>query len=297
MQLFDNTLNWYKGNLHTHTTVSDGQLSPAEVRRVYRDAGYDFLALTDHNKLSDSEEKDGLLMFRGTELAINIMEPRRVAYHIVGIGGNDQIAVFSYPDCGDDPQKMIDHLKACGAFVILCHPAWSLMTTADIMALHGYDAVEVMNSVSDPYARGDSSYIIDTVMAAGRLSNMVASDDAHFYTGEHCWAATMVNAAELTHESIMEALRAGRYYATEGPRFKSIEVRDGTIRVRTSPVKLVRFMSDSFYSEGRRVIIDTCANSAVYEIKPNDNFIRVEAVDRDNRRAWSGYIDVRPFKK
>ncbi len=39
---------WYKGNLHTHSTNSDGRLSPEEVIRLYREEDYDFLALTDH---------------------------------------------------------------------------------------------------------------------------------------------------------------------------------------------------------------------------------------------------------
>ncbi len=45
---FDQPGRFWKGNLHTHSTASDGEHSPAEVCRRYRDAGYDFLALTDH---------------------------------------------------------------------------------------------------------------------------------------------------------------------------------------------------------------------------------------------------------
>ena len=39
---------FWRGNLHTHSTRSDGVLSPQEVCRRYPDEGYDFLALTDH---------------------------------------------------------------------------------------------------------------------------------------------------------------------------------------------------------------------------------------------------------
>ncbi len=296
MQLFDNTKNWYKGNLHAHTTLSDGQCTPDEVAKLYKDAGYHFLALTDHNILSDTCVKDGMLMLRGVELGENYMSPRRVAYHFVGIGGDDGTADYDYSKSEKNPQKMLDHLKNHGAYTILCHPDWSLMTTADIMALNGYDAVEVMNTISDPYARGDSSHIIDTVMTSGRIDKMVASDDAHFYTGDHCSASVWVNTDELSEESILSALRNGQFYASEGPRFQSIEVENGFIRVRTSPVSLIRFMSDSFYVEGRRCIIDTCASCAVYEIKRSDTFVRIEAVDKSGRRAWSQYIDVRPFK-
>ena len=45
--------NWYKGNIHCHTTDSDGMLTPDEVVRLYKDAGYQFLAISDHNIFSD----------------------------------------------------------------------------------------------------------------------------------------------------------------------------------------------------------------------------------------------------
>ncbi|HVU14003.1 MAG TPA: hypothetical protein VHD90_22145, partial [Phototrophicaceae bacterium] len=45
---FDKPGRFYRGNLHTHSTRSDGRLSPELVCRFYREAGYDFLAITDH---------------------------------------------------------------------------------------------------------------------------------------------------------------------------------------------------------------------------------------------------------
>ncbi|MCU0944651.1 MAG: hypothetical protein MUF65_04695, partial [Rubritepida sp.] len=39
---------FWKGNLHTHSTASDGVRAPEAVCATYREAGYDFLALTDH---------------------------------------------------------------------------------------------------------------------------------------------------------------------------------------------------------------------------------------------------------
>src|ERR1043165_7173510 len=43
---------WYKGNLHTHTLNSDGDSTPFEVATWYREHGYQFLILTDHNYLT-----------------------------------------------------------------------------------------------------------------------------------------------------------------------------------------------------------------------------------------------------
>jgi hypothetical protein len=45
---YASTGNWYKGNLHAHSTISDGLLTPDEVVKLYAGKGYDFLAITDH---------------------------------------------------------------------------------------------------------------------------------------------------------------------------------------------------------------------------------------------------------
>ena len=49
----DQTLQWYKGNTHTHTINSDGDSTPDEVVRWYKEHRYHFLVLTDHNFLTE----------------------------------------------------------------------------------------------------------------------------------------------------------------------------------------------------------------------------------------------------
>ena len=39
---------FWRGNLHTHSTLSDGALAPDKVVQAYKDAGYDFMMLSDH---------------------------------------------------------------------------------------------------------------------------------------------------------------------------------------------------------------------------------------------------------
>lgn len=43
---------WYKGNIHNHTTESDGDASPEKVCEWFESHGYDFLVLSDHNHLT-----------------------------------------------------------------------------------------------------------------------------------------------------------------------------------------------------------------------------------------------------
>ena len=58
---------WYKGNLHTHSTNSDGRLSPEEVIRLYREEDYDFLALTDHWFMGEERQEENFLLLSGAE--------------------------------------------------------------------------------------------------------------------------------------------------------------------------------------------------------------------------------------
>lgn len=68
----------------------------------------------------------------------------------------------------------------------------------------------------------------------------IATDDAHFYTGDACRSFILVKAAACTREALFEAIRRGDFYATQGPEF-SVCVEDGEIIVRCSPVRDVVF--------------------------------------------------------
>ena len=62
---------WYSGALHVHTVHSDGKLTVDEVSRLAREAGLDFLAITDHNNTVhqvDPVPADGLLRIVGEEV-------------------------------------------------------------------------------------------------------------------------------------------------------------------------------------------------------------------------------------
>ncbi|MEG2860151.1 MAG: hypothetical protein RSA12_09670, partial [Clostridia bacterium] len=88
MKLFDEALPFFKGNLHTHTTRSDGKMSPEDVMALYRAHGYDFLALTDHWHVGQAGIFEGLLLLAGIELDV-MMETQAV--HVVGLGVGAQL--------------------------------------------------------------------------------------------------------------------------------------------------------------------------------------------------------------
>ena len=124
MELFSSQLPFFKGNLHTHTTRSDGELSPERVVALYRDAGYDFLALTDHRLVGNASYRDGgMLVLGGIELDYELSTE---VVHIVGVGLEEPITLQHDPAL--PPQSGVDFIRNRGGRAILAHPAWSLNT-------------------------------------------------------------------------------------------------------------------------------------------------------------------------
>jgi hypothetical protein len=289
MELFNNSDRWFKGNLHTHTTISDGHVSPEECIKRYKSGGYDFIAITDHRRFYKGGLKDNFLILSGTEFHHNDFDTKR-AYHIVGIGIEKEI----FTDDSFIPQQLIDMINAEDGIAIVAHPAWSLLTHDDLLNLHGYAGIEVWNTVSEAYgARGDSSDYVDILGSKGRRTWAFASDDTHFYKEDLFGGYMMVNSRSLDRDSILDALKNGRFYCSQGPVIKQITVENGCIMVETSPAVRISFLSDTFYCEDRVVKSkDGLVTEASYEIKPSDSYVRVEFVDRNGKKAWSQVIEV-----
>lgn len=289
MELFAADKPFFKGNLHCHTTKSDGKLTPEEVKAFYRKRGYDFLAMTDHRFLTENTHmEDGMLVLSGIEMDYNI--PSEVI-HIVGIGPSEDVM---NTDLSKDPQKYIDTVRELGGRTILAHPAWSLNTVTTLAGLHGISAAEMYNSASTyPWNgdRADSSSVLDAAAAHGTFYNFVASDDSHWYDGEAGRSFTMIQADELTQESLFEAFDAGRFYCSQGPVIKQIHVDEQKISVECSPVERVIFYSNRPWAK------DRCVNgsnltSASYDLTTHtgDTFIRIQLMDAEGRSAWSNPI-------
>ena len=132
-----------KVNLHMHTTLSDGSKTPEEAAEIYKKAGYDVVAITDHWIHRDSGEIGGLRILSGAEYNIGGGDASTGVYHILGIGCSKKPNLTQ--EAG--PQKIIDEVHRCGGIAILAHPAWSLNTAQQAAALSGVDATEIFNSV------------------------------------------------------------------------------------------------------------------------------------------------------
>lgn len=280
--------NWLKSNFHTHTTRSDGSASVQEVVAMYRDDNYDVLALTDHHKLSVGDEKGAgkMLLLPGQECHIPD-KAREFQYHVVGLGLSRQV------ERQNRGQKLIDAVVKAGGIAIVGHPRWSWMSYEQFDGLKGYVAFEVYNGACEKMVeRGFSVDYWDHWMTRFRKPlYAVGVDDMHSPQRDFGMGWTYVNAAK-TSDAVIDALRRGDMYATNGPRIETIRTTARSITVHTSAAKAIKFRK----SDGWPICVVEGENlkSATYNPKGNEGYIRVEVHARDGRIAWSNPLMIEP---
>lgn len=282
--LFPECGKWFRGNLHMHTTCSDGKLSQKQALQIYREAGYDFVAMTDHwVQNRNITSANGMLVMDGIELDNGGHNP---IYHILGVGMEREISLDRSAKL--EPQQMINAVREAGGLAILAHPMWSVTDPQDVMNLAGLCGTEIYNTVSGlPWNgdRADSSAYIDIWALKGKMMRCLAGDDSHFYNGEQTRSYIMVKANECTLPALKKALLAGDFYASQGPRFHAIRVGGGRVEVECSGAKTVVFNSNTVWCDDR--VQPAVRGITAYTVKPTDTYVRVVLLDAEGRKAWS----------
>lgn len=281
----------YKVGLHIHTTASDGKVSPEESARMYKEAGFDAIAITDHWKYHGEDELEGLYILPGCEYNLGASDTSVDVMHIVGVGMAHDPEIIRE---NASRQDVIDAITAAGGIAILAHPAWSLNTPEHAEALSGFAAVEIYNTVSNvnQSSRPYSGYFVDLLANRGTAYPLIATDDTHYYKGEDdtkSWI--MVKADDLSRESILTAVKNGDLYATQGPELHVHREGDKLI-ADCSPCVMIDFLSNAAWGPDRITRGENLIH-AEYLIKPHDKWVRVEVHDENNNYAWSNIVWVK----
>ena len=296
-----------KLGLHTHTTLSDGHKTPAEVAAIYKAAGYDAIALTDHWVYGEGGKLEGLCILSGCEYNVSGVDEWTgvlETYHIVGIGmTRDPALPEDYPHnldgrIRDRVRHIVAEIRAAGGLAVLAHPAWSLNTPEQILGCGDFDATEIYNSVSD-WGMSDRPYsglIVDQIATYGMHLPLLATDDTHYYEGEEgrgfiMVEADAVEAAENTAHGIAQAIREGKFYASQGPEIHLERIDAQTLRLTCSPVEKIVFLSNIVWTRGR-VVRGEDLTEATYTVRPGETFVRAEVTDKDGKCAWSQIISL-----
>ena len=281
--------NWYKVGLHIHTTNSDGARSPEEAALIYKNAGFDAIAITDHWQYHKEDEINGLKIISGCEYNIGGGDSAEGVMHIVGIGMKREPQLTRE----NTRQEVVDAINKTGGMAVLAHPAWSLNTIKDAKDLSGIAVTEIYNSVSDvgESSRPYSGYFVDVLANDGIFYNLIATDDTHYYDGsDETKSYIMVNAVSDSAEDILKAVSDGNIYASQGPKLYVQRVDDKII-VDCSECVKIDFLSNIVWDDGK-IIRGTNLTHAEYEVKDFIKWVRVEACDSNGNYAWSNIIRI-----
>lgn len=206
--------NFYKVNLHCHSTFSDGKRTPEELKEEYMAHGYSAVAFTDHNVLIPHHEltDENFVALSGFELDVNeaekhsgfkkcchicyvALEPNNeqiVCWHREKFVGKSSVAhrplvkfdeslpdyerVYT-PECISD---MMQKGRDGGFFVTYNHPVWSMEDYSNYMGYHGMHAMEICNYGCEVEGYPDyNPKVYDDMLRGGERIYCISTDDNH----------------------------------------------------------------------------------------------------------------------
>jgi hypothetical protein len=291
---FDAAGQFYKGNLHTHSNRSDGARSPAEVCSLYREAAYDFVALTDHflekYRFPIVDTREYRTNRFTTLLGAEVHAPETAlgeTWHILAVG-----LPLDFPATG--PKEAAPALAArcldVGAYVALAHPAWYALTVADAETIPGADAVEIYNHTSAVRTdRGDGWALADQLHARGRRIAICATDDAHLYCNDAFGGWFHVKAERNQPEPLLAALKAGQYYSSQGPQLHSVVYEEEAVSIECSPAAAVMVLGRGSRATQLLMPGQTRVRLPLERVR-SGGFARVVVVNANGRRAWTNPV-------
>jgi hypothetical protein len=313
----DDTPRWLRGNLHTHTLNSDGDSSPRDVARWYRDSGYQFLAITDHNLRTGVEDLQRELdrereasatpeftLLGGEEVTDDLTrDGRRYDLHTNAIGCSTTLGPQGGASKAELLQRTIDAIRAAGGLPIVNHPnfRWSVDTT-DLLSLSSPFFLEFYNGHPEANNLGSqevpaSEHLWDILLTAGRNVLGVAGDDAHVFRRFHArlpnpgraWVSCRATRRART---ILRAMSDGDFYCSTGVELTEVTASRDALSVRVQPqfdcAHLIRFIGS-----GGRVLSEVEANQGTHRLE--GGYVRAKIVSSQGHCAWTQPVFASSF--
>lgn len=326
--------NFYKANLHSHSTVSDGALAPAEMKKLYKENGYSIIAFTDHEVLVPHPElaDDEFLPLNGYEMeftsgegtktchfcliALDKSNTKQICFHrnkyffANALHYKDKV---SFDETEPDFER--EHSPKCisfamqkardnGFFVTYNHPTWSLEQYEDYCAYSGMHAMEIFNTGSA--SLGFDEYnprVYDDMLKSGKRIYCIAADDNHNRnSGRACDAFggfTMIKAEKLEYKSVTNALLKGDFYSSRGPLIHDLYFEDGKVFIKCSPADKIVITGGG---AKRKIEVRYAENGniledAAFNVSKEDIYFRITVTDEKGLTAnTNAYFTDELFK-
>lgn len=296
-------LRWYKGNTHTHTLNSDGDSTPDEVVRWYREHGYHFLVLTDHNFLTSVDglnavhgANEKFLVIKGEEVTSSFQSK---AVHVNGLDVAAQVEpTRNAASLVATIQGNVDAIRKVDGVPHINHPnfQWA-MTPEDLRQVKNNRLFEVYNGHPIVHNAGGGGVpgleqAWDQILSQGTLLYGIAVDDAHTFKDPgnpnvagpgRGWVA--IRAARLEARTLLAALEKGDFYASTGVDLADIRTTASSVTVEVRPRADFKYRIQ-FIGKGGRVLQESIEPTATYTFTGAEGYVRAKVIDSGGRAAW-----------
>jgi hypothetical protein len=303
--------HWYKGNTHTHTLNSDGDSTPDDVVRWYREHGYQFLVLTDHNFQT---RVDGLNALHGADDQFLVVKGEEVTstaggrpVHVNGLDTSRRIGSQSGADGStvvDVLRRSVDAIRAASGVPHINHPnfRWAL-TPDDLRQIQNCKLLEIFNGHPEVNNLGGGGVpgleeIWDRLLSNGTLVYGIAVDDAHVFKkpGDpnvsgpgRGWV--VVRAAHLEPRALLDAMERGDFYASTGVVLDDLAVTSTSLAIKVKPAASSKYRVQFIGRDGR-VLSEVPDASATYTFTGGEGYVRAKVIESNGRLAWIQPVTV-----
>jgi len=299
---------WFKGNLHTHTVNSDGDSTPDDVVKWYRESDYQFLVLTDHNYLTSV---DGLNAVHGADDKFLVVKGEEVSdrygdkpLHINGLDVSRLVAPTGGSSVVDVVQRTVDAIREARGVPSINHPNFGWAITPDELGqVQRTKLFEVFNGHPTVNNLGGGGVpgleeTWDRILSSGKMLYGIAVDDAHYFKRPEDPAAprpgkgwVYVRSPRLEARALVEALERGEFYSSTGVQMQAVDASTSalSLTVKTEGTSKYRIQ---FIGRQGRVLSEATTPAATYTFKGDEGYVRAKVLESNGKMAWIQPVSV-----
>ncbi|MEO5819894.1 MAG: CehA/McbA family metallohydrolase [Vicinamibacteraceae bacterium] len=301
-------LRWYKGNTHTHTLNSDGDSTPDDVVRWYREHGYQFLVLTDHNFITSVDGLNALhgadeqfLVIRGEEVTSKVGDK---PIHVNGLAVQRRVEPATGSSVGEVLQRAVDGIRSASGVPHINHPnfGWAI-TGQELQQVRNNRLFEIFNGHPQVNQEGGGGVpgleeVWDRILTSGTLLYGIAVDDAHHFKQPGNPLASgpgrgwvVIRAARLESDALLAALESGNFYASTGVVLDDVVATPTALTVRVKPDGSSKYRI-RFIGRGGQVLREATDPTATYTFTGDEGYVRAKVLESNGRAAWVQPVTV-----
>ncbi|MBE6727720.1 MAG: hypothetical protein E7562_03620 [Ruminococcaceae bacterium] len=296
----------YKANMHSHSTFSDGKLTPEELKKAYKERGYsvfafsDHLTVTAHNELADED----FLPLTSAELDVAQQGDEcfnlRKSFHFNIISRDPEH--FEHVKCNprnyslEYINSLIADAKAKNYFVTANHPNWALFTEDEFLQIEGLNGFELYNCITANFggALSFTPEIYLYLLRNGKRIYPIGADDNHSFCmpfshpqNDSFGGFTYILADNLDYNTIISSLDRGDMYCSMGPQFLEVSIENNKIFIKTSDVKQISIIGENNNTKAKNALKEHNVNEYSTNLEDFGKFFVLHITDKNGNHAMT----------